>query len=150
MRFAIPTADRVFVFTDHGVLIFKKNETLAKASFLTSQLWMQVNIVGLFVSTHTLITLSVFYDGDSLLVADVDDVVEFAWIMKEFQFLFNITKIWNIAFSSTFKFIITRFTFLLLILQKMDRSCPDKSCSYRYPCRKKPLKCPLCSALIGI
>ena len=34
MRFAIPTADRVFVFTDYGLLIFKKNETLSESVIL--------------------------------------------------------------------------------------------------------------------
>ena len=31
----------------------------------------------------------------------------------------------------------------------MDKHCPNKDCSYVYATRKKPLKCPLCSAYIG-
>ena len=31
----------------------------------------------------------------------------------------------------------------------MEKKCPNKSCVYEYPRRKKPDKCPLCNAYIG-
>ena len=32
----------------------------------------------------------------------------------------------------------------------MNKSCPNRSCTYIYPSKKKPEMCPQCSAYIGI
>ena len=32
---------------------------------------------------------------------------------------------------------------------QMDKSCPDQTCDFSYKTRKKPFKCPKCSAYIG-
>ena len=31
----------------------------------------------------------------------------------------------------------------------VEKHCPNKSCTYVYVSRKKPNKCPMCSAFIG-
>lgn len=31
----------------------------------------------------------------------------------------------------------------------MDKDCPNKMCDYQYKIKKKPFKCPKCSAFLG-